>query len=59
MQYRIRKRSKYVYEIPAHQISAFLELAHKTDKPIEELILEALDKYIETEVREWQEQNRN
>jgi uncharacterized Fe-S cluster-containing MiaB family protein len=52
VQHKIRKRSEYVFEVPEDQISAFLELAQKKDQPLEEVILEALDKYIEKEKSE-------
>jgi hypothetical protein len=45
-----RKRSLYVLTIPPDRLEAWLELAMKKDQPLQTLILEALDKYIEKEL---------
>jgi hypothetical protein len=44
-----RKRSEYQFELSKRQLEAFLEIALKEDRPLEEVILGALDKYIESE----------
>ena len=49
-----RKRSDYQFELSSGQLEAFLEIALKEDRPLEEVILGALDKYIESEKQSWQ-----
>jgi hypothetical protein len=44
-----RKRSEYEFQLSNRQLEAFLEIAAKEDRPLEEVILGALDKYIEYE----------
>jgi hypothetical protein len=45
-----RERSDYYeFQLSDRQLEAFLEIAAKKDRPLEEVILGALDKYIETE----------
>jgi hypothetical protein len=44
-----RKRSEYQFELSTRQLEAFLEIALKQDRPLEEVILGALDRFIETE----------
>jgi hypothetical protein len=44
-----RKRSEYQFELSRRQLEAFLEIALKEDRPLEEVILGALDRFIETE----------
>jgi hypothetical protein len=44
-----RERSEYQFQLSDRQLAAFLEIAAKEDRPLEEVILGALDKYIETE----------
>jgi hypothetical protein len=44
-----RKRSDYQFELSSGQLEAFLEIALKEDRPIEDVILGALDRFIETE----------
>jgi hypothetical protein len=45
-----RERSDYYeFQLSDSQLAAFLEIATKEDRPLEEVILGALDKYIETE----------
>jgi hypothetical protein len=44
-----RKRSNYVFTLSNELVDAFLELAKNRDEPLEQIILAALDKYIETE----------
>ena len=45
----IRKRSEHIYELSAGQLKAFLEIAVKQDRPLEEVVLGALDEYIKRE----------
>jgi len=45
----IRKRSEYIYELSSGQLEAFLEIAVKQDRPVEEVVLEALDEYLKRE----------
>jgi hypothetical protein len=42
----MRKRSEFEYMLSDRQIEAFLGIAAKQDRSIEEVILEALDEYI-------------
>jgi hypothetical protein len=44
-----RERSEYQFQLSDRQLAAFLEIAAKEDMPLEDVILGALDKYIETE----------
>ena len=44
-----RKRSEYQFELSKRQLEAFLEIALKEDRPLEDVILGALDRFIETE----------
>ena len=44
-----RKRSEYQFELSSEQLEAFLEIAAKEDRPLEDVILGALDRFIETE----------
>jgi len=50
MSNNLRERSDYYeFQLSDSQLAAFLEIAAKEDRPLEEVILGALDKYIETE----------
>ena len=44
-----RKRSEYEFQLSTHQLEALLEIAAKEDRPLEEVILGALDEYIKRE----------
>ena len=44
-----RKRSEYQFELSRQQLEAFLKIALKEDRPLEDVILGALDKYIKKE----------
>jgi hypothetical protein len=44
-----KKRFEFQYECPQRQMEALLGLAHRKDQPIESLILEAIDQFIERE----------
>jgi hypothetical protein len=45
-----RIRSEFVYNIPRRQMESLIELAVATDRPMLELLMEAIDQYIEREV---------
>jgi hypothetical protein len=45
----LRKRSEFEYVLSDEQFEVFLEIAAKQDRPIEEVILGALDEYIARE----------
>ena len=51
MSNNLRQRSEYQFELSARQLEAFLEIAAKQDRSFEELIDEALDRYIKKEVK--------
>jgi hypothetical protein len=40
------KRFEFAYEVPEEQLEALLKLAKLKDKPIEELLLEAVEEFI-------------
>jgi hypothetical protein len=44
-----RKRSAYVFELSAHQLEELLKIALKQDRPFEDVVLGAIDQYIEHE----------
>lgn len=44
-----RESSDYLYTVSAEQLSQLLRIAFVQDRPIQELILEAIDRYIERE----------
>jgi hypothetical protein len=44
-----RKRSEYVCNISGDHLEALIEIASRKDEGIEQVILEALDQYIENE----------
>jgi hypothetical protein len=46
---QLRKRSEFEYILSDQQLEAFLKIAAKQDRPIEEVILGALDEYIARE----------
>ena len=48
-----RKRSEFVLTLSDEQHRAFLKLAMKMDKSLEQVVLEAIDQYIETEKQTW------
>ena len=50
-----RKHSEYEFQLSDSQLEAFLEIAAKEDRPLEEVILGALDKYIQTEKQSCQQ----
>jgi hypothetical protein len=50
---QVRKRSEFEIMLSDHQLEAFLKIAAKEDRPIEEVVLEALDKYIERAKESW------
>jgi hypothetical protein len=52
-----RKRSRYVLTIPDNRLEAWIDLAKEKDEPLEALILEALDRYIEKESCQQEKQN--
>jgi hypothetical protein len=41
-----RERSEYEFQLSDHQLEALLDIAAKQDRPLEEVILRALDQYI-------------
>lgn len=45
-----RERSDYLYELTAEQKKRLLEIALKKDRSLEEMIIEAIDRYIEHEL---------
>jgi hypothetical protein len=48
-----RERSDYVFELSHPQIEALLAIAMKEDRPFEEIVLGAIDRYIEAEKKSW------
>ena len=49
MSNKVRKRSDYRLELNEEQFESFARIAKKRGQSIEWVVLEALDKYIETE----------
>ena len=49
MSNELRKRSEFEYILSDRQLEAFLEIAARQDRPIEEVILGVLDEYIARE----------
>jgi hypothetical protein len=44
-----RKSSEYVYNLSPAQMEALYEIAFNTNRPLLELLMEAVDQYIERE----------
>jgi hypothetical protein len=44
-----RKWSEYIYDISSEQMEGLVTIALNRDRPIESLVLEAIDQYIERE----------
>ena len=44
-----RKRSEHIFELSGEQMEALLEIALKQDRPLEEIVLGAIDQYIKAE----------
>ncbi len=44
-----REYSQFVYNLSAGQMKAILEIARKADRPFLEVVMEAVDQYIERE----------
>ena len=44
-----RKRSDHIFELSSEQVEALLKIALKQDRPFEEIVLGAIDQYIEAE----------
>jgi hypothetical protein len=41
-----RERSEYEFQLSNRQLEVFLDIAAKEDRPLEDVILRALDEYI-------------
>ena len=44
-----RKRSDRIFELSSEQLEALLKIAFKQDRPFEDVVLGAIDQYIERE----------
>ena len=44
-----RKRSDHIFELSGEQLEALLKIALRQDRPFEEIVLGAIDQYIEAE----------
>ena len=44
-----RKRSDHIFELSDEQLEELLKIAIKLDRPFEEIVLGAIDQYIERE----------
>jgi hypothetical protein len=44
-----RKRSEFVYNLSNQQMEALVEIAFCADRPLLEVVMEAIDRYIEQE----------
>jgi hypothetical protein len=49
-----RERSEFVYNLSQNQMEALTELAFTRDRPVLELLMEAIDQFIEQEKNECQ-----
>jgi hypothetical protein len=49
-----RERSEFVYNLSQSQMEALTELAFTRDRPVLELLMEAIDEFIEQEKNECQ-----
>ena len=49
-----RERSDYVYDLTEEQKVRLLDIALKKDQPIELLVLQAVDEFIEREIKSCQ-----
>jgi predicted transcriptional regulator len=48
-----RKRSDHVFELSSEQLEALLKIALKRDRPLEEIVLGAIDQYIKAEEKSY------
>ena len=50
-----RKCSEYVYNLSLAQMRGLVEIAVRTDRPVLEVVMEAVDQYIEREKKTCQQ----
>lgn len=54
-----RKSSVYNLDLSPELIEALITIAHQRDVSFSEVVNQAMESYIEKELREWQQQQRN